>query len=83
MEIKEIELVTGKKYCMLGDYTYTYLRMTKNGWSKWRCTKTAQCCAFFEANESERPRRLVKVSGTHNHEPPKYQLTASGKYVKV
>lgn len=77
--LREIEMVSGKKYYMLNNYTYSYRYRTKYG-AKWRCTKTSVCHAYIIVNDDG---ALVKICGAHNHHPRKYVLTEDGQFVHV
>ncbi|KAJ8718876.1 hypothetical protein PYW07_016432 [Mythimna separata] len=76
---KEVLLADGKKYYMVNNYTYSFKYGTEQGY-QWRCTSSSGCNAFIVMNGRN---QLLRVSGTHAHDPPKYHVVKDGRYVQI
>lgn len=78
-KLKLIQVHNGKSYLLYNNYTYSFKTSNRFA-SRWRCTLTSACNAFiWVANDNT----LLRISGTHTHEPPKYHMKSDGTYIKV
>lgn len=76
-ELKEIQLVNGKKFYMYEDYTFRFALRTRYG-QRWRCS--VGCKAYIMVTEKG---QFIAAKGEHNHKPQNYVRVSSGLYCKV
>ncbi|KAH9631439.1 hypothetical protein HF086_014284 [Spodoptera exigua] len=69
---------TGSKYdlLMIGNYTFSQ----KNGGRNWYCSQRRTQCKARVAMDAKKE-IILSYFGDHNHEPKKYVISKSGKYL--